>query len=452
MFGCGKCIYWNNIVDLSPPELKTFILPSPIPEWPKGKAFATGRIILGELEVAEITSFEFIWASNLSNGKRKGVSFYRPVDIPDGFFSFGHYCQWSGKPLLGFVLVARELAYSEYGAAEPICSPALLKPVDYTLVWCSNDGNEETYGQPGYFWLPQPPDGYDALGFVVTNHPNKPDLEEVRCVRADLTDCYPVIEECWEEVSTVGTFFCSSIWGVGEELHVKCLKNSDPSFHAMPILEQIHALIHHYGPTGALLFRVGELTGEDIDATGSNLPGGGTNDSEFWIDLPGGDQREIIERGDLESAELYVHVKPALGGTFTDIAMWVFCPFNGPATLKVGPANFPFKRIGQHVGDWEHFTLRISNFTGELHSIYFSQHSGGQWVNACDLEYIEGNRAVVYSSKSGHASFPHPGTYLQGSEKLGIGIRNDCARSNFLVDSSVRYQIVAAEYLEGEVV
>jgi hypothetical protein len=34
------------------------------------------------------------------------------------------------------------------------------------------------------------------------------------------------------------------------------------------------------------------------------------------------------------------------------------------------------------------------------------------------LECIAGNRATVYSSKSGHASFPHPGCYIQGSPVL----------------------------------
>ncbi|KAE8681748.1 hypothetical protein F3Y22_tig00111309pilonHSYRG00087 [Hibiscus syriacus] len=89
----------------------------------------------------------------------------------------------------------------------------------------------------------------------------------------------------------------------------------------------------------------GDSVGQSIDADGSNLPSGGRNDSEFWIDLP--------------SAR--------------------------PATLKVGVMNFALSRVGQHVCDWEHFTLRICNFTGELWSIYFSQHSGGLWVNAYDL-------------------------------------------------------------------
>ena len=157
-------------------------------------------------------------------------------------------------------------------------------------------------------------------------------------------------------------------------------------------------------------------------------------------------------RGNIDGAELYAHVKPAMGGTCTDIAMWVFCPFNGPARLKLGPISLPLAKTGRHVGDWEHFTFRVSNLTSELMGVYYSQHSGGHWVDASVLEYIDGNRPVVYSSRNGHASYAYPGVYLQGSAALGVGIRNDAARSGLFVDSSARYRIVAAEYLgEGAV-
>lgn len=416
------------------------------------------------------------------------------MGIPDNFHILGHYCQPSDKPLRGFVLVAREIGTCLPQSGEEKLPP-LRNPLDFKLVWSPYVASQEISSGGGYFWLPQPPEGYKALGYLVTNKPDKPELDEMCCVRADLTDkCEPYrrilsvgskvpefsfhvwsMRPCDRGLHgkgvSVGTFSCTSDWNKGEELPVACLKNLNPLLPAMPNLQQIHALISHYGPTvffhpqeiylpssvdwffnnGALLYRKGVSTGEGIDAAGSNLPSGGTNDGQFWIDLPSDNRKDFVQRGDLKSAKLYVHVKPALGGTFTDIAMWVFCPFNGPATLKVGIKNMPLSKIGEHVGDWEHFTLRICNFIGELYSIYFSQHSGGEWVDAYDLEYIDGNKAIVYSSKCGHASYPHPGTYIQGSSKLGLGIRNDAARSNLYLDSSVHYEVVAAEYL-GDVV
>ncbi|XP_010542907.1 PREDICTED: uncharacterized protein LOC104815975 [Tarenaya hassleriana] len=502
MLGC-QCLYWRNLSELPPlTDPETFSLPAPMPQWPPGQGFAAGRIRLGELEVTKISNFKLVWRYRASQDK--SVSFYRPVGVPEGFHCLGHYCQYDSQPLRNFVLAAREVDSSGQEASSSKPPPALAEPIDYKLVWSSNGLAEEHSGECGYFWLPQPPEGYRPIGFVVTNRSAKPELQEVRCVRADLTDeceahkiivtavskssgvplfiwrTRPSDRGMWGKGVSAGTFFCRPPLASGEDLAIACLRNLDSSLHAMPNIDQIHALIRHYGPTvffhpgeiylpssvswffknGALLCRKAEESGsnaypirEAIDEKGSNLPQGGTNDKQFWIDIPSDEeQRSFLKRGNLESSKLYVHVKPALGGTFTDMAFWIFCPFNGPATLKLGLVNVSFSKIGQHVGDWEHFTLRISNFSGELSSVYFSQHSGGEWVEAYDLEYISGtNKTVVYSSRYGHASFPRPGTYLQGSSKLGVGIRNDAERSDLFVDSSSRYEVVSAEYLGGAV-
>nr|XP_043621065.1 uncharacterized protein LOC122592816 [Erigeron canadensis] len=487
MSGCG-CLYWNRVsTNDVVPDIHSFSLPSPIPQWPPGHGFATGTINLGELEVCEVTKFEFIWGSDMKN-KRKSVNFFKPVDIPDRYFCLGYYCQSDNSPLRGSVLVAREVAHTK--------SPALLKPIDYSLVWCPDNWTEETVHGHGYFWLPIAPEGYKALGFIVTNKPAKPGLEEIRCVRYDLTDStephYVLLNtiskvaesmfRVWkirpcrrgmhEKSVSVGTFFCSCLWSPGEDLNVSCLKNLNPSLQWMPNLDQIHALIKHYGPTiyfhpdeiylpssvswffenGALLYKKGESKGERIDPSGSNLPKDERNDGEYWIDLPKDSTRKKIKKGNLESAKVYVHVKPALGGTFTDIVMWIFCPFNGPGCLKIGLLNFPLSRVGQHVGDWEHVVLRISNFTGELWSVYFSQHSGGLWVDLTHLEFIEGNKTVVYASRNGHANYPHPGEFLQGSVNLRIGVSNVAAPSKYVLDASKAYEIIAAEYLGEGVV
>ncbi|XVF57067.1 hypothetical protein PTKIN_Ptkin06aG0173800 [Pterospermum kingtungense] len=494
MLGC-ECFCWQGLVDHDLLLPQPFSLPSPIPEWPPGQGFATGKIDLGELEVVEITKFERVWSCDLLRGKPKGVTFYKPVGIPDGYFCLGYYCQPNDQPLRGYVLVAHE---KEASSPEVYCDcdldsycPALKKPVNYSLIWSTDSPGNGC----GFFWLPNPPMGYKAMGILVTDTPDEPDVEEVRCVREDLTETCEISNtilatgtntfQVWNtrpckrgmfcKGVSVGTFFCSTYFvAEEEELEIACLKNLDASLSAMPNLNQIHALIKHYGATvffhpdedcmpssvpwffknGALLYEDGKHRGEPINYWGSNLPSGGTNDGAFWIDLPGDDYgRNEVKKGNLESAELYVHVKPALGGTFTDIVMWIFAPFNGAANLKIGLMNIQMNKLGQHVADWEHFTLRISNFTGELWQVYFSQHSGGEWVDAFNLEFIEGNnKPIVYSSRHGHASFPHPGDYLQGSVKLGIGVRNDAARSKYFVDSSTRYQIIAAEYLGDGVV
>ncbi|KAF2541143.1 hypothetical protein F2Q68_00033216 [Brassica cretica] len=453
-FGCD-CFYWSrgfSELESEPSEPKPFSLPSPLPRWPQGKGFATGRINLGELEVVKITKFHKLWTSVSSHGKSKGVAFYRAEEVPQGFHSLGHYCQPTDKPLRGYILAAR--ASKPAKTDDP---PPLKKPVGYTLVW-SVDSEKNGCG---YFWLPNPPVGYKAMGVIVTDVPEEPRTEVVRCVRGDLTESCETSEMILDVASSkkwnrsdspfsvwsiqpcergmraqgvsVGTFFsCTYELSSHETVRdIACLKNLDPTLHAMPNLNQVHAVIKHYGPTvyfhpeetympssvqwffknGALLYP----QGEPISSTGSNLPAGGSNDLKFWIDLPEEEEaKSYLKKGNLESSELYVHVKPALGGTFTDVAMWIFCPFNGPATLKIGLFTLPMTRIGEHVGDWEHFTFRVCNFSGELWQMFFSQHSGGGWVDASEIEFVKGNKPAVYSSKHGHASFPHPGMYLQG--------------------------------------
>ncbi|MCD7459345.1 hypothetical protein HAX54_040672 [Datura stramonium] len=501
MFG-RECCCWDNVSDYNHVEIEpqSFTLPSPIPQWPQGKGFAKGKICLGEIEAVQITKFKKIWSCSPLFGKSESVSFYKPDEIPQGFSIVGHYCQPDGeKNITGYVLAVKDLSADQKlkKSLQDSTSklPSLAKPMNYTLVYNAN----ALYKEVGYIWLPNAPVGYKAMGFVATAEPNEPNLDEVRCIRADLTEnceaCEVVFSSnslfhksqfqvwktrpCKRGIScrgvSVGTFFCSTSFTKGDDLTVACLKNLDSSLQAMPNLEQVHALIKHYGPTvyfhpdeiylpssvpwffknGALLFKDGKDNGITIDSKGSNLPAGGRNDGKYWLDLPSKDveNRRTVKCGKIETAELYVHVKPAEGGTFTDIAMWIFCPFNGPATLKVGLLDLALNRVGEHVGDWEHYTLRISNFSGELWSVYFSEHSGGEWVDARDLEFIEGNKSIVYASRNGHASFPHPGCYLQGNTKLGIGVRNDCAKSKYYVDSSSKYQIIAAEYLgEGTVV
>ena len=48
-------------------------------------------------------------------------------------------------------------------------------------------------------WRPIPPDGYVALGMVCSNGREKPSLNTVRCVRADLVIASPVGDVIWND-------------------------------------------------------------------------------------------------------------------------------------------------------------------------------------------------------------------------------------------------------------
>ncbi|KAJ8754816.1 hypothetical protein K2173_015328 [Erythroxylum novogranatense] len=454
-----------------------FKLPSPLPSWPPGEGFASGTIDLGGLQVRQISTFSKVWATHEGGPDNLGASFFEPSQIPTGFFTLGCYSQANNRLLHGWVLVAKD----KEGSA------TLEKPIDYTLVW-SSESLKISQDGIGYIWLPTPPDGYRAVGHVVTTSSEKPSPERVRCIRSDLIEHCDIESWIWGPGKEsdpngfnifsltpsnrgiqamgvpTGTFLARN--GAGS-ISLVCLKNLGSNISCMPNPSQIQALFQTYSPwiylhpdeqylpssvswyfvNGALLYTKGQESNPiPIEAGGSNLPQGGSNDDAFWIDLPVDEgSKERVKKGDLNDSEVYLQVKPMLGATFTDIAIWIFYPFNGPAKAKASFINIPLGRIGEHVGDWEHLTLRVSNFTGELWSLYFSQHSGGDWIEAQDLEFQDGNKPVTYASLHGHAMYSKPGLVLQGSG--GFGIRNDTAKSKLVMDTGARFSIVAAEYL-----
>ncbi|KAK7243747.1 hypothetical protein RIF29_38558 [Crotalaria pallida] len=463
----------------------TFHLPANVPVWPQGGGFASGIIDLGGLKVTQISTFNKVWTTLQGGPNNAGATFFEPKGIPEGFFMLGSYSQPNNNPLFGSVLVAKDDS-----------SEALKKPVDYTLVWSSKSQNIKQ-DKDGYVWLPTAPDSYKALGYVVTTTPEKPSLEKIRCVRSDLTDQCETYSWIWgpskkiddkgfnvfdvrpsnrgtEAPSVlVGTFFGATGTSNNNSLPIACLKNNNfLKFSSMPNVTQIEALVKAYSPfmylhpdekyqsssvywyflNGALLYKKGEESNPvPLDPTGSKLPQGGGNDGTYWLDLPADKaNKERVKKGDFKTTQAYVHVKPMFGGTCTDLAMWVFYPFNGPSKAKVGLIDIPLGKIGEHIGDWEHVTLRISNFDGGLKKVYFSQHSNGQWVDASNLEFQSGNKPVAYSSLSGHAFYPKAGLVLQGTSE--IGIRNDAAKSNMVIDCGVGFEIVSGDYLGSAII
>ncbi|XP_057498461.1 hypothetical protein At1g04090-like [Actinidia eriantha] len=465
----------------SPLPIETiFKLPSPILTWPKGEGFASGVIDLGGLEVVQVSSFTKVWATHEGGPGDLGATFFEPSPLPEGFFMLGCYAQPNNMALFGWVLVGKDVTGDPSGGS-------LKQPIDYTLVWGSDSSKINQDGS-GYIWLPVPPDGYKVVGHIITNSPEKPPLDKIRCVRSDFTEVSELNALIWGQDKGIsfydlrpntigdqtlgvhtGTFIAQN---VGASLpSIAFLKNVKADVSSMPNLSQIQALFQAYSPwiyfhpdeqylpssvswffkNGALLYKKGEESNPvSIDPMGLNLPQDGSNDGAYWLDLPV-DQaaREQLKKGNLQDAGVYLHVKPVSGATFTDIAIWVFYPFNGAAKAKVEIINVSLGKIGEHVGDWEHVTLRISNFDGQLKSVYFSQHSKGIWVSASELEFLGGNKPVTYSALHSHAFCPKAGLVLEGNG--GIGIRMDTGKGQSM-DTGERFLVVAVEYLESVVV
>ncbi|CAL0326323.1 unnamed protein product [Lupinus luteus] len=446
-------------------------------------SFASGIIDLGGLQVSQISTFNKVWATHEGGPDNQGVTMFEPTAIPEGFYMLGSYSQPNNKALFGWVFVAKDVSSNT-------TNPTLKQPIDYTLVWNTESLiiNQEGHA---YVWLPTTPNGYKVVGHVVTTTPDKPSLDKIRCVREDLTDQCEQYSLIWSNNGfsvydarpsnrrtqapgvSVGTFVAQTI-ETTSSLSIACLKNTNAnSTSSMPNLQQIDAILKSYSPilflhpdekfypssvnwffsNGALLYTKGqESKPVTIEPNGTNLPQGGENDGAYWIDLPTDENKDRVSKGDLNSAKSYIHVKPMFGSTFTDIAMWVFYPYNGPSRAKVKfIKTIKLGKIGEHVGDWEHVTLRVSNFNAQLWEVYFSQHNKGIWVEASQLEFQNGNKPVVYSSLHGHASYPHVGLNLLGDDGNGIGIRDDTDNGGMVMDMG-EFELVSAEYLGSEVI
>lgn len=450
--------------------------------------FGSGYIDLGGLQVCQISTFNEVWTAYEGGPDNLGASIFEPSSMPDGFSVLGYYGQPNNQQLFGWVLVGKDSTGGDI----------LKQPSDYTLVW-SSETLKIKQTSTAYIWLPVPPEGYKAVGHVVTTSPENPPADKIWCVRADFTEDCQVESWVWGLGSSsdpngfnvnslrpsnrgiqaqgvpVGTFMANISTDGSTAISIACLKNNNfTTFSSMPNLAQIDALFKEYSPVvylhpeetyltssvnwyfanGALLYKQGDESNPvAVEQDGANLPQGGSNDETYWLDLPVDETaKEMVKKGDMKSTEVYLHIKPMLGGTFTDIVVWLFYPFNGPATAKLGLIDIPLGRTGEHIGDWEHLTLRISNFNGVLYRMYFSEHSSGSWVDSRDLEFVDGgNKPVAYSSRNGHANYSKPGLVLQGPNDE-IGIRNDTAKSNLVLDCGSKYSVVAAESVTPAVV
>lgn len=458
------------------PVETAFKFPSALPVIPSGGSnFGKGRIDLGGLEVIQVSistsTSRRVWTTYEGGPNGMGLTIFQPINLPPSFFTLGFYAQPNNRLLFGWVLAARDVSGN-----------SLRPPVDYIEVGNTNSINLDQDG-PAYFWQPRCSNGYQAVGLYVTRSPIKPSLgqESIRCVRSDLTEQSEADTWVWgikdmtvsslrpanrgtEATGVYTGTFSSQQLNFPPPPPLFCLKNTKFDLSSMPSKDQTRALFQAYSPwiylhpdedflpssvdwvfsNGALLYQRGnESNSVPIQPNGSNLPQGGSDDGSFWIDYPAEkNERERVKRGDLGNTKVYLHVKPMFGGTFTDIVVWIFYPFNGNAHLKfLFIKRLSLGDIGEHIGDWEHVTLRISNFNGELWRAYLSEHSGGTLMEACDLEFQGGNKLVTYSSLHGHAMFSRPGLVLQGDDKNGI--RNDMARSDKFFDAGVGYELIA---------
>jgi hypothetical protein len=93
----------------------------------------------------------------------------------------------------------------------------------------------------------------------------------------------------------------------------------------------------------------------------------------------------------------------------TDINYWTFYPYNNGKRVCIGVYTpwgcvGGYSSFGNHVGDWEHVTIRFVD--DKPYQVSLSQHDGGQTLVYGAEGILAGDQPVVYAAKGSHALYP----------------------------------------------
>lgn len=145
----------------------------------------------GPIVLAFTDRFDFRWNDKGSGGSHDGA-FWQPKP-PSGFYALGGlgaqgYDDQNGR---NWALCVKESVAG---------NGALAPPKDYQRIWIDNGSGAD---RDGSCWRPLPPEGYVALGDVfMDGYDTKLSVDDVRCVRADLTTMGAVGDLIWNDVKT----------------------------------------------------------------------------------------------------------------------------------------------------------------------------------------------------------------------------------------------------------
>lgn len=130
---------------------------------------------------------------------------------------------------------------------------------------------------------------------------------------------------------------------------------------------------------------------------------------------------DSVRGGSAGGAKMYAHIRksPGVPQDWIDIQYWFFYAYNG----KIGgPLPLPF--AGAHEGDWEHITVRLSNWragvAAEVEAVFFAAHGHreGTWLVKRSDEpkgghyaLVDGTHPVVFSAWHSHASYENSGIH-----------------------------------------
>lgn len=371
------------------------------------------------LVVAQAIRFDPVYDDG-GTGADHDLSVWRPVP-PPGFFSLGDIAMSAHglQPRLAFVVSGE--------------GDVLAPPTDYARVWSSNGAGGD---REGSFWRPVAPAGYACLGAVASPGSTKPSTDLIRCVRHEyLLPATPTWvwdsrgAGAFENVTvfqtnatdhravTTSNFVPQSglvgaSGGLFWALNKSTLGNTElrggivDEYEALRYAPRIW--LHpeeYYWPSSTEFFLA------QVHESGGYL---WTNEP---LGCPSCTDPAFLDGQNPATTHVPVYIqlvtrtRSGAPTNITDVIYWNFYPYNGGKRVCIGfytdwgGCLGGYSTFGNHVGDWEHLTLRFVD--GRPSQVFMSQHAGGglfelgnKAMNLVDF------RPEAFSAKGSHALYP----------------------------------------------
>ncbi|WP_435271369.1 Vps62-related protein [Streptomyces sp. 1222.5] len=316
----------------------------------------------------------------------------------------------------------------------------LAAPSDYREVWNDKGSGGDLDGS---IWEPVAPAGYTCLGAVGVAGYGKPSLNAMRCVRSDLTVAGRA-SKVWDDAGsgavgdasvwqadaadylglTSSTFHASASHGSPGPSSYRVLdkrktslfqavREQDDPGRARSLAPNVSlAPMERYNPSSVGFF-LDHVHADGGYLTTNNPLGCASCTDPAFLDgqVPGQVPlyAQIIRKTDSDGVPTAV----------TDTFYWMFYPYNNGKRICVGAevrgtCLGGWSTFGNHVGDWEHLTVR--SMDGLPDKVVLSQHSGAQIFDFGDkrLRLTEGQQSLhpeVFSASGSHALYPDIGNH-----------------------------------------
>jgi Ricin-type beta-trefoil lectin domain-like/Vacuolar protein sorting-associated protein 62 len=314
----------------------------------------------------------------------------------------------------------------------------LAQPVDYTSVWAD-------HGSGGKFdvtfWEPVAPAGYTCLGHVAVGGYYKPSTDLMRCIKS----------------AYVLSANSAKIWddaGSGATDDVSVWEATTKSYRSLPTSTFISRPSHPDNGGAGRYWALNKSATASDELRGGAVTGltAATFAPRIWLDggenyfpsstsffLPNvNDTNGFLvtkqslgcnnctdpafldgQRPDQNRVPVYAEIvkRNTPGIDTTDILYWTFYPYNNGKVVCVGDLD-PLLgcigdrvRFGNHVGDWEHMTVRFID--GRPADVSLAQHDSGQRFTYGEKYLgLAGFHETAYAAQGSHGLYPNTGRHI----------------------------------------